>query len=789
MQRERTIRVQPKWRLFRPGAGEAAGMTPLVYVALYTLCLAISQWNATRYGTIIIWPANGVLLAALLQLHREPALRVMAVCFALNLAGNFVRGDAAPMIVLNAALNLGEVCAVALLARRFCGAALDLRRPGRLARFVFLAVAPVVSAAAAVGLAVSILIVDVPTPLTNYELWVNFQTWFTVDALGLILVAPTLLLLANHKRFSKDEMERPALERYGLVGITVLVTGLVFAQAKAPVLFMIFPPLLLVAFRLPPAWSALTVLLVAMIGGAATFNGYGPITLSTIGPDSWWRPEVLPLLRTLPVYQMFLAAVLCVSLPASTFLTERRRLEARLKARTEAAVAARAEAERAERWASHLAHHDPDTDLLNRAGIERALAVMIKRNNGRQVFMAALGIDRFGAIRAAIGASQASLLLAHAARRIDGRLPGASVGRLSSTSIGVAFPARNSEDALKLLLDARQVLAEPLEVGDSRVDVRLTTGLAGYPDHAATATTLVERAQIALDQARVVSGDFALFDAAVERAATGGLSLLSELRKGLDTGDVWLAYQPKLDLKTGQLTGVEALVRWNHPTRGAVAPDEFMPLVEETGFIDPLTDWIVARAVEEQTMLRANGMDVRMAVNISGRSLSDPGFAERTIGIAAPDRQRPNMTLEITETAIITHADAAFANLARLKEAGFGISIDDYGTGLSSLAYLKRIPADQLKIDRTFVAGVARNGNDAVLVRSTIDLAHSLGLRVVAEGIEDQATLDLLALFGCDMAQGFYIGLPVAAETLIRDGLQPWVIPSNGAKKSRKRAA
>lgn len=789
MQRERTIRVQPKWRLFRPGAGEAAGMMPLVYVALYIACLAISQWNATRYGTIIVWPANGVLLAALLQLHRTPALRVLAVCVALNLGGNYLRGDTGPMILLNAALNLAEVCAVALLARRFCGAALDLRRPVRLARFVLLAVVPVVSAAAAIGLATSLFLVEVPAPLTQYELWINFQTWFTVDALGLVLIAPTLLLLANYKRFAKDEDRRSAMERYGLVGITVLITALVFAQAKAPVIFLIFPPLLLVAFRLPPAWSALTVLLVAMIGGAATFNGYGPITLSTLGPDNWWRPEALALLRTLPVYQMFLAAVLCVSLPASTFLTERRRLEMRLKTRTEAAVAAHREAERTERWASHLAHHDSDTDLFNRAGIERALGNMIQHNNGRQVFMAALGIERFGAIRAAIGAAQASLLLAHAARRIDGRLAGACVGRLSSSSIGVAFPARNSEEALKLLLDARAALAEPIEVGESRVDVRLTTGLAGYPDHAATATTLVERAQIALDQARSASGDFALFDARVERAAAGGLTLLSELRKGLDSGDVWLAYQPKLDLRTGWITGVEALVRWNHPVRGAVAPDEFMPLVEETGFIDPLTDWIVARAAQEQAVLRARGLDLDMAVNISGRSLSDAGFADRMIAIAGGGAADPRMTLEITETAIITHPDAAFANLARLRDAGFSIAIDDYGTGLSSLAYLKRIPAEHLKIDRTFVAEVARNGNDAVLVRSTIDLAHSLGLQVVAEGVEDQATLDLLALFGCDLAQGFYIGLPVAADNLLRDGLKPWSVPNTRAKTPRRRAA
>jgi predicted signal transduction protein with EAL and GGDEF domain len=766
MARARSIRVRPKWRLFRPGSGRASGPSPALYVLLYILCLAMSEWNAVRYGTIVVWPANGVALAALLQLHRREALRVLALCFLLNLGANILRGDIPYMVALFAGLNYGEILLAALLARRFCGAALDLRRPVRLARFVFVAAAPVTLIAAAIGIAAF------PTPLESIP--ISLQTWFTVDALSLVLVTPPLLLLARGRRFAAENEGR-RLEKIGLMILLVAVAAGVFAQAAAPILFLIFLPLLLIAFRLSPGWAALGVLIVAFIGGAATLNGYGPITLSRIGPTHWSDPSLLPVLNRLPILQLFTTAVLFVALTASTILTERRRLEARLKARTAAAISARASAEAARRRIAHLALHDAETDLPNSAGLEQALGPMIERTPDATLFVAALGIDRFAAIRGAIGAAQTAQLLARTARLIHRRLPQGQIARLAADTIGIAFVANGPEQAKACIVAATSALAEPVAIGADLVDVRVSFGLAAFPDHADKAGALIERALIALDQARARQHRACLFDAEAERVAAGGLALLSELRASLDSGAVFLAHQPKLDLRSGRITGFESLIRWTHPARGPIAPDEFMPLVEETGFIEPLTDWVLRRALDDAAALALRGIALDIAINLSARSLSEPGLADRLAAIVAERGSAAvRVTLEITETAIMSEPEAALANLAALKQAGFGIAIDDYGTGLSSLAYLRQIPADSLKIDRSFVTSLGRNGRDAELVRSTIELGHRLGLQVVAEGVEARETLDLLALLGCDQAQGYLIGEPRPIEAIDVETVARW---------------
>ena len=781
MARARSIKVRPKWRLFRPGSGHASGPRPALYVLLYLLCLAMSEWNAVRYGTIVVWPANGVALAALLQLHRREALRVLAACFLLNLGANILRGDVPYMVALFAGLNYGEILLAALLARRFCGAALDLRRPVRLARFVFLAAAPVAFAAAAIGIAAF------PTPLESIP--ISLQTWFTVDALSLVLVTPPLLLLARGSRFAVAD-ERRLLEKIGLMALLVAVTAGVFAQAAAPILFLVFLPLLLIAFRLSPGWAAFSVLIVAFIGGAATLNGYGPITLSQIGPSHWSDPSLLPVLRRLPIFQLFTTAVLFVALTASTILTERRRLEARLKARTAAAVSARAAAEAARRRIAHLALHDSETDLPNLAGLEQALASMIERRPSGTLFVAALGVDRFAAIRGAIGSAQAAQLLARTAQLIHARLPDGHIARLAADTVGIAFAAENPDRAKACIATATSALSEPVEIGADLVDVRVSLGLASFPDHADKAGALIERALIALDQARARQHRACLFDAEAERVAAGGLALLSELRASLGTGAVFLAHQPKLDLRTGRIVGFESLIRWTHPARGPIAPDDFMPLVEETGFIEPLTDWVLARALDDAAALARRGVDLGIAINLSARSLSEQGLAARLAAIVARRGAcAGRVALEITETAIMSEPETALANLAALREAGFGIAIDDYGTGLSSLAYLRQIPADSLKIDRSFVTSLGRNGRDAELVRSTIELGHRLGLQIVAEGVEARATLDLLALLGCDQAQGYLIGAPLPIDSIDAGTVAQWSLAGNIAGRRRRAGA
>ena len=360
--------MRGKWRLFRQDAGRVAGPPALVYILLFALCVALGNWSSARYGAVLLWPANGLLLAALLQLHRRRAIAVLASCFAINLIGNYLRADPPHLVVVNAVLNLGEVMLAGLIARRFCGAALDLRRPVRLVRFVLLAAFPAVALSALIGVSA------IPTPLPMF--WISLQTYFAVETLGILIVTPTFLLMARTHRFRTPD-EAPNWEKAALIAALALVTTAVFAQSAAPVSFLVFLPLMLIAFRLPPAWSAFGIILIAVIAGSATLNGYGPIALTTLGPSAAPADVSLPALRALPVFHLFMSVLLAVALPASTVLTQRRLLEAKLKARSEAAERACARAEHAAEAKSRflsMMSHEMRTPLNGVSGFAEILA-------------------------------------------------------------------------------------------------------------------------------------------------------------------------------------------------------------------------------------------------------------------------------------------------------------------------------------------------------------------------------------------------------------------------------
>ena len=361
-------RVRGKWRLFRQEAGRASGPPAFVYILLFIACIAIGNWSASRYGAVMLWPANGVLLAALLQLHRRKAVFVLASCFLINIAGNVLRADPAHMTVVNASLNLGEVLLAGLVARRFCGAALDLRRPARLGRFVFLAAFPAVALSALIGVSA------LQAPLSLFP--ANFGTYFTVETLGILIITPTLLLMARGHRFS--DPEEPGLrEKVALTLVLMAVTTAVFAQNAAPLGFLVFVPLMLIAFRLPPDWAALSVILVATIAAAATLNGLGPINFTLVGYREIPADVSAPVLRALPVFHLYMSAMLALVLPASAVLTERRRLEARLRKQTGLAQHARARAEHAAETKTRflsVMSHEMRTPLNGIAGFAELLA-------------------------------------------------------------------------------------------------------------------------------------------------------------------------------------------------------------------------------------------------------------------------------------------------------------------------------------------------------------------------------------------------------------------------------
>lgn len=426
-----------------------------------------------------------------------------------------------------------------------------------------------------------------------------------------------------------------------------------------------------------------------------------------------------------------------------------------------------AEIRERERRITHLAMHDAETNLPNRLSLERAIETMAAQATamGELVVFAALGVDRFTHVRGAIGYTLTAALMAEVGSALQRLRPGDPVGRFSNGFLGLAFTARDMEEARRIAAHLQHALEAPVRLGEHAVDVTLTVGLAAYPEHADRPAMLINRANVAVDQAYSRNRKIAVFDAKAYGDPADKLSLMSEMLGAIASGDISIHLQPKYDLRLGRTAGVEALARWKHPVRGMVTPDEFIPLAEETGHIRTLTEHVLSLAIAQQAALAAAGHNLSMSVNISGRLVGDPEFAEECLLMAGS--ACGELCLEITETAVIDNPALALQMIDRFASAGLKISIDDYGSGLSSLAYLKQIRAHELKIDKAFVIGMAEGQKDTLLVRSTIDLAHSLGLQVTAEGVETPVAQALLAGMGCDLAQGYLIARPMPLPDLV----------------------
>ena len=366
------LQLNGRWRLFRHEAGRVAGPPAWAYVVLFAASQLIGHWSVATYGAVLIWLSNGILAAALLQLHRRPAVGVVLTCFLINIASNIVRGDPGVFIWLNAVMNFGEAALAALLARRVCGAALDMRRPRRLLAFATLAATPAVAATAALGFGV--LILSGQMPLTIAAAF-SVYSFVIVELLGLLLVTPVLLLIARTHRFEGVTRARWP-EAAGLMALTLAVTALVFWQDDAPLGFLCSLPLLLIALRLSPAMAAVALIVVATVSGVGTLTGHGPVHLTRL-VDIPGLETVSPMLRRLGMYNLFLLAMVATVLPVSTVMTERRRLEARLRARTLAAQEARRRAEDAAAARSRflaMMSHEMRTPLNSVAGFADVLA-------------------------------------------------------------------------------------------------------------------------------------------------------------------------------------------------------------------------------------------------------------------------------------------------------------------------------------------------------------------------------------------------------------------------------
>ena len=415
-----------------------------------------------------------------------------------------------------------------------------------------------------------------------------------------------------------------------------------------------------------------------------------------------------------------------------------------------------------ERRITQLAFHDGETRLPNRVAMERKLNAAARPE---RLYLAAIGVDRFAHVRGAIGYALAGELVRQLGGRLAHLAPNAPMARLSSDVLGVAFIATSEADALKRADALIANLEQSVSLNEQVIDVHITVGIAQPAGKDETPAAMIERASIALDQTRQRGQKAGMYDEAAYGDPARNLSLMGEMRRALETGAIYLTHQPKYNFRTGRIDSAESLVRWRHPARGNISPDLFVPMAEDTGHIRALTEWVLERAIADQKVLHSAGFPLKLAVNISARLLSDTDFAKRAAALA---RQATHpLCFEITETAVIDNPVAALENIELFASSGVHVAIDDYGSGLSSLAYLKQLPAHELKIDKLFVQNITSSQRDALLVRSTIDLAHGLGMNVTAEGVETPAAFALLASMNCDLAQGYLISRPASVEELI----------------------
>lgn len=428
----------------------------------------------------------------------------------------------------------------------------------------------------------------------------------------------------------------------------------------------------------------------------------------------------------------------------------------------------------------HLAYYDALTGLPNRTLLHDRLqqAILLGRRTAKPVALLLMDLNRFKEVNDTLGHHKGDLLLQQVGARLrDVVRESDTVGRLGGDEFAVLLLGAGDVDHAKRVADKLLKALETSFVIDGlTLEVGASIGIALCPQHAGDVNLLMQRADVAMYAAKQAGAGATIYSAEQDTHSHRRLELVGELRAAIERDELTLHYQPKLSLATRRVIGLEALVRWRHPARGLIAPDQFISLAEQTGTIKPLTVWVLRAALRQAKAWRTAGLAFPVAVNLSARTLHDPTLPEEIERLLAASGVPPDgLGLEITESAIMVDPARAMEVLTRLSRMGVALSIDDFGTGYSSLGYLKKLPVAELKIDRSFVVQMDRDADDAVIVRSTIDLAHNLGLTVVAEGVENRATWDRLADLKCDAAQGYYLSRPVPAEEITpRLGQAAW---------------
>jgi diguanylate cyclase (GGDEF)-like protein/PAS domain S-box-containing protein len=418
----------------------------------------------------------------------------------------------------------------------------------------------------------------------------------------------------------------------------------------------------------------------------------------------------------------------------------------------------------------YQALHDGLTGLPNRALLNNQIEQYIHaRTDDQSMALLIIDLDNFKSINDTLGHYHGDLLLQKVGERLKNILsPTETIARLGGDEFAILLPNKNREEGILKAQQILESLKKPFSLEGHLLTIAPSIGITLFPDHGNDVVNLIRRADVAMYLAKRTGQGFVVFSHEQEESNMACLMLMGELQDAIDHDGLMLYYQPKVDLKSGRLLDVEALVRWNHPQQGFIPPDQFIPLAENMGLIKPLTQWVLNEALRQCHLWNQVGLNIRVAVNLSVRNLQDLQLPNQVDKLLKQWMVKPeNLVLEITESFLISDPIRAMDVLSRLNDLGVGLSIDDFGTGYSSLAYLKKLPVHEIKVDKSFVMDMVNDKNDAMIVRSIVNLAHNLGLKVVAEGVESQEIWDMLADLGCDAAQGYYMSRPIPPNEFI----------------------
>ncbi len=442
----------------------------------------------------------------------------------------------------------------------------------------------------------------------------------------------------------------------------------------------------------------------------------------------------------------------------------------------------------------HRALHDGLTNLPNRVLLLDRLqqAILLGRREMKSFAVLLMDLDRFKEVNDTMGHRFGDILLRQVSSRIMTILRKSdTLARLGGDEFAILLLGQvTAEDATQFAEKVLQVLEPSFVIEGVSLDIDASIGITLFPDHADQVHSLLQKADIAMYMAKSAENSIMLYSSARDKHSLKGLVLKSDLRHAIQNEHLFLIYQPKVNLKTNQVTGVEALVRWKHPQFGIVSPDLFIPLAEQTGLIKPLTLWVLKEALHQERVWRAAGLDLCVAVNLSVRSLRDAKLSDQILDVLGHSGVAPEkLELEITESIIMDDPIRAMEIVTHLGKMGIKFALDDFGTGYSSLSYLKKLPISAVKIDKSFIADMMGEGgnDDEVIVVSIIELAHNLGMKVIAEGVENQETWNRLVASRCDEVQGYFLSRPIPG-----DALQDWALkwatthPPQNSRKRRK---